>query len=266
MSPLVYSVGSLQIRAFVFWIALGVLLSSLIVLGSAWRRNARLLPYLDVIVAAVAVGALGARLGHVALNWNYFAAHTDEIWSLTAGGLDWHGTLLGTLLAVSLMAILRKLPLSSLFDSFALIVPVMAATIWIACGVANAAYGIEVRSLADFPAWMVTESPDVYGMIAPRLALPIFGVIAAIVIFAIMLLLTAFRRFDGTRLWIAIGLYALCMAFIAFFRADYVPMLFNHRADQVLDLTVVLLSALLFALTRLSQLRSIAQSSQGVPS
>jgi prolipoprotein diacylglyceryltransferase len=142
----------------------------------------------------------------------------------------------------------------------------MAASIWIACGVANAAYGIEVRSLADFPAWMVIEAPDVYGMLAPRLNLPLFGVVASLIVLIIMLVLTALRRFSGSRLWIALGLYGLCMALLDFFRADYVPTLFNRRADQVLDLGVVLVAVLLFALTQLSQLRSIARLSQGAPS
>ena len=266
MNPLVYSIGSLQIRAFVFWIALGVLLSTLIVLATVWRRNARLLPYLDVILATVALGSVGARLGHVALNWNYFALHTDELWSLSAGGLDWHGALVGALLGTLLMTLVRKLPLVPLLDTLALTVPIMAAAIWIACGVANAAYGIEVRSLADFPAWMVTEAPDVYGMIAPRLALPVFGVIAACAVLLIMMLITLLQRFIGVRLWIALGMYATCIAVISFFRADYVPTLFNRRADQVLDLGVVLCAALLFAITRLVQLRSTARLPQGASS
>ena len=40
---------------------------------------------------------------------------------------------------------------------------------------ANCAYGVEVLTLADYPAWLVTESPDVYGTIAPRLNLPMLG-------------------------------------------------------------------------------------------
>jgi phosphatidylglycerol---prolipoprotein diacylglyceryl transferase len=266
MSSLVYSIGPLQVRAFVFWIALGVLLSALIVLATAWRRNARLLPYLDVILAQVALGSVGARLGHVALNWNYFSLHTDEVWSLSAGGLDWHGAVVGALLGSLLMVLVRRLPLTPLLDTLALTVPIMAATIWIACGVANAAYGIEVRSLADFPAWMVTESPDVYGMIAPRLALPVFGVVAAIAVLLVMVLITVLHRFDGLRLWIALGLYAACMAIISFFRADYVPTLFNRRADQVLDLGVVLFATLLFVIMRLGQLRSTARLPQGASS
>jgi prolipoprotein diacylglyceryltransferase len=263
MSQLIYNFGPWQLRAFTFWVALGVLLSGLIVLALAARRNARLLPYLDVILVAVALGAVGARFGHIALNWSYFALHTDELASLSAGGLNWHGAVLGALIGVVALALGRRLPLRQLLDDAAFSVPIMGAAVWIACSTANAGYGVEVRSLADFPAWLVTETPDVYGVLAPRLALPTLGVALAALVFGGVLVLALARRAEGLRLWLALLIYALGMALLSFFRAEYVPTLLSRRADQVLDLAVALVATLSLASVWAAQVRASIKSPQG---
>lgn len=220
------------------WIALGLLISGAILLVGVWRRTGRLLPTLDVIVAGFALGVVGARLGHVALHWSYFALHADEIARLGAGGLNWHGGLLGALLGATLAAGVRRVPLTLVLDEAAVAVPIMGAAMWLASAAANAAYGLEVRSLADFPAWLVVESPDVYGVVAPRLALSVAGVGWAGVVLAVVALVTAAGGLAGRRFWLALAAYALGMAVIDVFRADEVALIAGRRADHVLDLIV----------------------------
>lgn len=254
MSPLIYKFGPLEIHAFTAWLALGVVIGTLIVLGSAARQHQRLMLWLDTVVGAVIGATIGARLAHVGLNWVYFAAHTDEILSFSSGGLDWHGALLGGLLGASLIAIIRRVPWLKLMDTFALVVPFGAMAIWLACAAANSAYGIEVRTLADFPTWLVIESPDVYGAIAPRLNLAPIGIALAVVVLVIIVGLTLLRWVPGLRLWLALIVYGIGMALIDFFRAEYVPTIMGRRADQVLDLAVVLLAALLFGIVGMAML------------
>src|SRR5690606_1361398 len=61
----------------------------------------------DVCLAAGILGVMLARAFHVALNWAYFSANTAEITRLRAGGLDWHGAMIGALLGVWIMGKLR---------------------------------------------------------------------------------------------------------------------------------------------------------------
>lgn len=94
---------------------------------------------------------------------------------------------------------------------------------------------------------LVTESPDVYGITAPRLNLPPVGIALAVIVLILIIVLTAFRWLTGLRLWLALTLYALGMAVIDFFRAEYVPTWFGRRADQVLDLAVAFGAILILA-------------------
>jgi uncharacterized membrane protein len=134
----------------------------------------------------------------------------------------------------------------------------------LACGAANCGYGLEVRTLADFPGWLVTESPDVYGVIAPRLNLPPLGILLAVLLLLIVLILTALGWLPGQRFWFALTLYSLGMALLDFFRAEYVPIWFDHRADQILDLAVALLSILMFAIVGFVRLSTRRRGAQGV--
>src|SRR4051812_44043836 len=73
---------------------------------------------IDVYLGAIVLGIIGARLFHVALNWDYFTDNQSEMWIIGAGGLDWHGALLGGLLGAAIILWLQtrlKLLLGSQF-------------------------------------------------------------------------------------------------------------------------------------------------------
>lgn len=256
MNPVVYRIGSLDIHAFTAWIALGTAAGIGIALATAALRRERLFPWLDTSIGAVIGGVVGARAFHVWLNWEYFSAHTDQITMLNTGGLDWHGAILGGMIGLVIAARLRRVPLVPLTDALALALPIGATATWMACGAANCGYGLEVQTLADYPQWLVTESPDVYGITAPRLNLPPVGIILAVFVLIVIIVLTALRWVIGLRLWLALTLYALGMAVIDFFRAEYVPTWFDRRADQILDLAVALGAILIFAVIALLRRRS----------
>jgi len=74
---------------------------------------------------------------------------------------------------------------------------------------AACAYGAEVGTLANYPSWLVTESADIYGTVAPRLNVPQAGILLAIPVLLLVALLTWRGWLSGLRLWIAIILYGL---------------------------------------------------------
>jgi prolipoprotein diacylglyceryltransferase len=198
----------------------------------------------------------------VALNWAYFAAHTSEIWSLSSGGLNWHGALIGCLLGALGMAQWRRLDVAHLRDSLALCLPVAALVNWQACVAAACGYGVEVRTLADYPSWLAIEAPDIYGIAAPRLNVPLLGIFWSLALGALALLLAWRNALPGARLWLLSALYALGMALLSGFRGEYVPLWFGMRADQALDLIVAAWSVLLCvaALTRQARARKAANA------
>ena len=246
MNPLVLQFGPVELHAFTALILVGVALGIAIILGMAARRHERIMPTFDVILGGIVGGVIGARVVHVWLNWIYFSAHTDQITDYSTGGLDWHGALAFGLLGVLLVAAVRHIPLGPLLDSFALAFPVNAITVWLACATAASVYGVEVNTLANYPAWLVIESPDIYGSIAPRINLLPIGIVFALIILADVIVLTALNKLPGLRFWLALALYSLGLAVLDFFRAEYVPIWAGRRADQWLDLIVALVAILIF--------------------
>lgn len=244
MNPVVMDLGPLELHAFAAWIAAGVLLSLVILAACATRTDpARLGRWLDAGIAAVVGGVIGARALHVTDQWDYFGQHTGEITDLAAGGLSWHGALAGGLAAALLVGRLRGLrwhEFRAWTDAAALAWPVGLGAGWLACRRNGCAYGCEVRTLADWPGWLVEELPDVYGLSAPRLDLALAGLVIAGLLLVLVCGLTWKGWLVGLRLWPVLALTGLSMALLGFFRMDPATRLLDRRTDQVYDLGLLL--------------------------
>lgn len=204
----------------------------------------------DVCLAALVCAVIGARIGHVLLNTEYFAAHPDEMTRLNAGGLNWHGALLGGLIGTFGMAWLRKVPLLPLLDAFAPGLPVVAWGGWAACGANACGYGAEVDNLANYPAFLVAERADIYGLVLPRYDTQQIGSYLALGILIIALFLTWRGLFTGYRFWLILGLFSAGMFFLGFLRGDAAIRVGNLRLDQWLDLGFMLGAVMAALITR----------------
>lgn len=205
---------------------------------AALRRGA----VVDLCLSAFAGGIVGARLGHVLLNWAYFADNLSEALRPSAGGLDWHGALLGGLIGLSLVARWRKLALRDLLDALAPALPLLAFAGWLGCWAAVCGYGAEVDTLAHYPAFAVAETRDVYGIVAPRYNTQVFGMTLAFALLLLSALLTQRGWLKYHRFWLLLALLSAGMFAIGFFRGDYAPVVAGIRADQVLDIGMLLWS------------------------
>jgi len=192
----------------------------------------------DTVLGALLGGLALARLEHVLLNWNYFAYNVSEAFQLNAGGLDWHGAVIGGLIGGYIVARWRRLDTRNLVDAMTLGLPLIGLAGWYGCWAAACAYGVEVDTLAHFPAWAVAETADIYGIAAPRYNTQVFGLwlAAALLVIALILLWRGWLR--GARFWLILGLFSAGMFVIGFFRGDYAGMVNGLRLDQWLDAVV----------------------------
>ncbi len=233
------TVGRFTLPTYTALLALGVLASTgALALAYRWRYRRPLGPLVDACLGALLGGVLLARAGHVLLHRYYFEIHPDEIIQLSAGGLDWHGALVGGLLGFVLVSRWRGQAASPLFDWLALVVPLLALLAWWGCGAAHCAYGAEVETLADHPGWLVWEAADVYNIRAPRYAVQPLGMALSGMLLLVMLGLIWRGWLRGRRLGIAMLGLALGMFALGFLRGDYNPGAGPLRADQALDLLV----------------------------
>jgi phosphatidylglycerol:prolipoprotein diacylglycerol transferase len=231
-------------------LVLGITLS----LGLALRRAAlRLSVLIDTGLGACLGGVIGARIVHVLLNWAYFADNLSEALRPSAGGLDWHGAVIGGLIGLGIVSIWRRLNLRMLLDALSPALPLLAFVGWLGCWAAVCAYGAEVDTLAHYPAFVAAETRDVFGIVAPRYNTQVFGMALALVLLIVSVVLIRQGWLTNRRFWILLALLSAGMFGIGFFRGDYAIMVAGLRADQVLDGSFFLWSILVMILSPRAQ-------------
>lgn len=245
MPALYTTIGPWTLQTFTLALALGVLVSAAAGLGRIRTYDTPMQAgnWVDAMLGALVGGVIGARGLHVLLNMDYFTDHLDEAANLTAGGLDWHGAVMGGLIGLALVGgwqarrkLLAVRPyLSALLDTMTPALALIGLFAWYGCLAAGCGYGKEVDTLANYPPLLAAEQVDVFGIVAPRYNTPLFGMLLSALVLVITALMLWRGWLTGRRFWFALVLLSAGMFVIGFLRADHTLMLGGLRADQWLD-------------------------------
>jgi phosphatidylglycerol---prolipoprotein diacylglyceryl transferase len=259
MPTLYTTIGPWTFPTFNLLLTLAVLVSA----GIGLRRVAYPSRVADAYLGALVGAVIGARLFHVLLNWNYFAENLHEASMISLGGLDWHGTVLGGLIGLygvwwlrNWLAMHRGLWATipyryiDLLDSLTPALPLIGLAAWWGCLAASCGYGAEVDNLSNYPAFSVSETADVYGIAVPRYNTQVFGLILSMGMLIVVALLMWRRRMRYRRFWLTLALLSVGMFVIGFFRGDASIYIANLRADQILDVTLIVMSVLAISFQR----------------
>ena len=95
MHRILFSIGSYPIYSFGVFVALGCVVASYVIASQAFRMRIDRDTALEACVWVVAAAVLGARLGFVTQNLGFYASHPGDILNMRAGGMSWHGALVG---------------------------------------------------------------------------------------------------------------------------------------------------------------------------
>ncbi|MBN1428984.1 MAG: prolipoprotein diacylglyceryl transferase [Anaerolineae bacterium] len=242
MFPEIGHIGPIVIRTYTLLLDLAVLIG----LGALARhgQHAEGKPgrWVDIGLLALVGGLIGGRLEHVAIHWAYFAEHPNEIVRIWQGGIGWHGAVLLGLLILAIGGVARNIKLAALTDALSIPLALGSLLIYTGCLGNRCGHGREVESLADYPFFLAMELPDMYGVVAPRLASQLYGVAFSIIMLMIALLLARRMTRQGIRFWLVLAMLGLGAFGIGFTRGDSNPMIGPLRLDQVLDISIVLIS------------------------
>jgi phosphatidylglycerol---prolipoprotein diacylglyceryl transferase len=236
------TLGPLSVRLYTLVLALAVLISASVGVRHV-RQQGPVGPVVDVYLGGLIGGMVIGRLVHVLLNWNYFAYNLNETFQLAAGGLDWHGAVIGGLIGLMIVARWRQVELSLLHDSLTIALPLLALAGWFGCWSAACGYGAEVTNMADYPALLVWEAPDVFGIYAPRFNTQVLGILVVAVILGIAMVLIWRDWLRHVRFWLVLVLLSAVMFGLGFLRGDYALFAGGLRLDQWLDLFMIGLGA-----------------------
>lgn len=94
MDPIAFQIGPLTVRWYGLLIAASLCLGMFLFQHLAKRRGLDLDHIWTMILVAVPLAVIGARLYYVIFNWSYYAAQPAKIFAIWQGGLAIHGAII----------------------------------------------------------------------------------------------------------------------------------------------------------------------------
>lgn len=240
MFPTVIELGPLRLPTYATLLSVGLVGSALLSLWQARPRGVTPEHAFDGVLLGFAGGLAGARAAYVMLHWDYFQDHLGEAVRVWSGGLAWQGGLVVGLLLVLLYARRRDVPLGNLLDVLAPGLAWFILFVWLGSGAAADIYGRETFPLDGWLWTLSADLPDLYGLRAPRVNVPLLGAVWSGLVLAGLLLLSRHTFRPGTLFLVGVVLTGAGGLVLVPLQANPVPGVLQVRVDWLFYLALSL--------------------------
>lgn len=95
LDPIAFTLGPLTVRWYGLLIVSGIILAYLFGQREAMKRGLPEDFLADLLIWAVPISIISARIYYVAMKWDYYSAHPGSIIQIWNGGIAIHGALIG---------------------------------------------------------------------------------------------------------------------------------------------------------------------------
>lgn len=127
INPIAFNLGNLSVKWYGVIMALAIILAVSMAIIEGRKRQIESDDFVDLLLWAVPLGYVGARIYYVIFEWQYYAQHPDQIIAIWNGGIAIYGGLLAGLVVLLIFCYKKMLPPFLMLD---IITPgVMAAQI-----------------------------------------------------------------------------------------------------------------------------------------
>lgn len=232
------------------------LLAAYLFLRTRSRRASAPPVFIDAALLVFVAGWMGARIYHVAVNWDYYSARPDEIARTDLGGLGIRGAFVLGLIVLLIYAAARKISFWHFADAAALGLALGQAIGWAGALVQGANYGVVSDSQ------IAIDLPDLYGLVEARFPLQPAEIGLFSLLFVALVLVAFQHPRPGTLFLVYLLLASLGEFALGFQRGDDTLTVGTFRIDQVVDAGFLVLG-LVLGLTRFVRLRR-AEPQNGV--
>ncbi|MDM5361222.1 prolipoprotein diacylglyceryl transferase [Peribacillus sp. RS7] len=116
LNPIAIDLGPIQVHWYGLIIGFGVLLGLIIALRESERRGLDKEVFTDMILFAVPIAIISARIYYVIFQWEYYSQNPGDIIKIWNGGIAIHGALIGAVLTAIVFAKVKKVSFWKLAD------------------------------------------------------------------------------------------------------------------------------------------------------
>jgi phosphatidylglycerol---prolipoprotein diacylglyceryl transferase len=95
IDPIAFSLGPIQVHWYGVIIGLGIALALWLAMREGEKRGIDKDLFADLMLWAIPISILSARIYYVIFQWDYYAQHPSEILAIWNGGIAIHGALIG---------------------------------------------------------------------------------------------------------------------------------------------------------------------------
>lgn len=119
LNPIAFNLGGIQVHWYGIIIASAVVLATILAVQEAKRRRIDPDSIYDLILWALPVAIVTARMYYVIFEWGYYQNHVDEIVRVWDGGIAIYGALIGAGIVVYLFCRANWIPVWLMLDIIA---------------------------------------------------------------------------------------------------------------------------------------------------
>ena len=116
INPIAIEIGSFSVHWYGVIIGTGLLLGLLLALRESEKRGIKKEKFLDMILYAVPISIICARIYYVIFQWDYYSQNPGDIIKIWNGGIAIHGALIGAVLTAIVFCSINKLSFWKIAD------------------------------------------------------------------------------------------------------------------------------------------------------
>ncbi|MCU9612929.1 prolipoprotein diacylglyceryl transferase [Caldibacillus lycopersici] len=250
LNPVALELGPLSIRWYGIFIALGIALAFILATREAKRRGLPDETFADLLIWAVPISIICARIYYVLFEWKYYSVYPSKIFAIWEGGIAIHGALIGAVVVAIIFCRKRNISFWKLAD-------IAAPSIIIAQAIGRWGNFMNQEAHGDEVSRQFLENLHLPEFIINQMYIDgvfyhptfLYESIWNVVGFIILLLLRKANLRTGEiflsyAIWYSIGRF-----FVEGLRTDSL-MLFDIRIAQLVSVTLILVSILLIIFRR----------------
>ena len=224
--------------------ALGCLVGFFYIRRAARREGFETDKIINLFFWVLISGFVGGRILYILVEWEYFLNEPLRT-IFSRGGFDFYGGFI-LAFAVGIWQIRRKgLNIWRTTDIFAPAVVIAHAISRIGCFLNGCCYGRPTNS------WLGVSFPldSLAGSVGrPLIPIQLFSSLSLFIIFAILLTLKPYKKFDGQLFWVYVLLYGVTRSIIEIFRGDPRGHLWIFSTSQFIGIIFAILSLIMLGI------------------